>query len=58
MSKLMKVMFNKNIIVPGSFLGHSDTPAISCSYKAYSGFVYPLERGFIFVHKPAIYIRF
>merc|ERR1719189_1909525 len=57
-SKLMKVMVNKKITVPGSFMGHSGTPAISCSYKAASGFVYPLERGFIFVYKPPIYIRF
>ena len=34
------------------------TPAISCSYKAASGFVYPLERGFIFVYKPPIYIKY
>ena len=51
-------MVNKKITVPGSFMGHSGTPAISCSYKAASGFVYPLERGFIFVYKPPIYIRF
>ena len=34
------------------------TQAISCSYKAASGFLYPLERGFIFVHKPPLHIRF
>ena len=54
----MKVMVNKKITVPGSFMGHSGTPAISCYYKAASGFVYPLERGFIFVYKHPIYIRF
>ncbi len=44
--------------LPGNFLGHSGTPAITCSYKAASGFVYPLERAFIFVYKPPIYIRY
>ena len=34
------------------------TQAVSCSYKAASGFLYPLERGFIFVHKPPLHIRF
>lgn len=29
-----------------------------CSYKASNGFLYPLERGFIYVHKPPVHIRF
>merc|ERR1719348_2722581 len=57
-SKLMKAMVNKKITVPGSFIGHSGTPAISCSYKAASGMIYPLERGFMFVYKPPIFIKF
>lgn len=32
--------------------------AISCSYKNNNGLLYPLERGFMYVHKPAIHIRF
>jgi len=57
-SKLMKAMVNKKITVPGAFVGHTGTPAISCSYKAASGFIYPLERGFMFVYKPPIFIKF
>lgn len=57
-SKLMKAMVNRKITVPGAFMGHSGTPAISCSYKAASGFIYPLERGFMFVYKPPIFIKF
>jgi len=57
-SRLMKAVVNKKVTVPGSFLGHSGTPAISCSYKAASGFIYPLERGFIFVYKPPIFVKF
>ena len=37
---------------------HSATPAIGCSFKAAAGYLYPLERGFIYVHKPPIHIRF
>lgn len=37
---------------------HSGTPAIGCSYKATAGYLYPLERGFIYVHKPPMHIRF
>ena len=31
---------------------------ISCSYKANHGMLFPLEKGFIFVHKPALHVRF
>jgi structure-specific recognition protein 1 len=37
---------------------NSGAQAIGCSYKAATGFLYPLERGFIFVHKPPMHIRF
>eukprot|EP00102_Acyrthosiphon_pisum_P011553 XP_008180317.1 PREDICTED: FACT complex subunit Ssrp1 [Acyrthosiphon pisum] len=40
------------------FTDHSGTSAIGCSYKAAAGYVYPLERGFIYIHKPPIHIRF
>jgi len=58
MSKLMKVTCGRKVTVPGAFKGHSGTPAVSCSFKAASGFVYPLERGFIFVYKPPIFIKY
>ncbi|PIK56541.1 putative FACT complex subunit SSRP1 [Apostichopus japonicus] len=32
--------------------------AITCSYKSNSGYLYPLERGFMYVHKPPIHVRF
>jgi structure-specific recognition protein 1 len=34
------------------------TPAISCAVRQSMGFLYPLEKGFVYVHKPALYIRF
>lgn len=40
------------------FCRHSGTPAVGCSFKAAAGYLYPLERGFIYVHKPPIHIRF
>jgi len=57
-SRMMKVLSGRKITVPGQFVGHTGTPAISCSFKAASGFVYPLERGFIFVYKPPIFIKY
>lgn len=29
-----------------------------CAHKQASGFLYPLEKGFVYVHKPPMYIRF
>merc|ERR1719330_1388124 len=57
-SRLMKAVVNKKVTVPGSFLGHSGTPAVSCSYKAASGMIYPLERAFMFVYKPPIFVKY
>lgn len=57
-SRIFKVISGKKITSPGNFLGHSGTPAIGCSHKAAQGLLYPLERGFIFVYKPSIYIRY
>lgn len=37
---------------------HSGTPAVMCAHKQASGFLYPLEKGFVYVHKPPMYIRF
>ncbi|XP_058803231.1 FACT complex subunit Ssrp1 [Phymastichus coffea] len=56
--KIMKTIINRKITGPGHFVGHSNSPAIGCSYKAAAGYLYPLERGFIYVHKPPIHIRF
>ncbi|XP_013787241.2 FACT complex subunit Ssrp1-like [Limulus polyphemus] len=57
-SRIMKALVQRKITVPGNFCGHSGTPAITCSYRAGNGLLYPLERGIIFVHKPPVHIRF
>jgi len=57
-SRVLKEICGRKITVPGNFKGHSGTSSMTCSYKAASGLLYPLERGFIFVHKPPIHIRF
>ncbi|XP_037035831.1 FACT complex subunit Ssrp1 [Bradysia coprophila] len=58
LGKVMKVLINRKLTGPGSFVGHTGTPAIGCSFKAAAGLLYPLERGFMYVHKPPIHIRF
>lgn len=58
LGKIMKVIVNRKLTGPGTFLGHTGTPAVGCSFKAAAGYLYPLERGFIYVHKPPMHIRF
>uniref|UniRef100_A0A671RF65 FACT complex subunit SSRP1 n=1 Tax=Sinocyclocheilus anshuiensis TaxID=1608454 RepID=A0A671RF65_9TELE len=57
-SRVMKALVNRKITVPGNFQGHSRSQCITCAYKASSGLLYPLERGFIYVHKPPVHLRF
>lgn len=52
--KLM-VIYTRVIVL---FRSHTGLSCITCSYKAGSGMLYPLERGFIFVHKPPVHVRF
>lgn len=52
--KLMVIYTLVNVI----FRSHTGLSCITCSYKAGSGMLYPLERGFIFVHKPPVHVRF
>ncbi|CAI5444757.1 unnamed protein product [Caenorhabditis angaria] len=57
-SKLFRVLVNMKITVPGSFIGNTGTPAVQCSHKQNPGLLYPLEKGFLFIHKPPMYVRF
>ncbi|CAJ0568087.1 unnamed protein product, partial [Mesorhabditis spiculigera] len=56
--KLFRVLVGMKVTTPGKFVGHSGTPAIVCAHKQASGFLYPLEKGFLYIHKPPMYIRF
>lgn len=31
---------------------------MACALRQASGYLYPLEKGFVYVHKPPMYIRF
>ncbi|KAG9511046.1 FACT complex subunit SSRP1, partial [Fragariocoptes setiger] len=55
-ASIIRASVNRKITVPD--YKNSTNSAISCSYKNNNGLLYPLERGFIYVHKPAIHIRF
>lgn len=55
-ASVVKAITNKRINAPD--YKNLTNSAISCSYKNNNGLLYPLERGFMYVHKPAIHIRF
>ena len=55
LGELIKVLVQRRITLPAIL---APNKSITCNYKAAAGFLYPLERGFIFIHKPALHIRF
>jgi structure-specific recognition protein 1 len=57
-SRICRTVLDKKITVPGNFTTASGSKCYSCSCKANSGFLYPLERGFMFVNKPPLHILF
>ncbi|XP_053210278.1 FACT complex subunit Ssrp1-like [Panonychus citri] len=58
LGQIMKVLVQRKITTPGISGPSSQNPAISCSYRAGAGLLYPLDRGFIYIHKPPVHIRF
>jgi len=58
LSRLFKELAAVSIIIPGNFRSSSDSQAIKCSIKANEGLLYPLQKSFIFIHKPVLHIRF
>ncbi|CAH8856501.1 unnamed protein product [Trichobilharzia szidati] len=57
-ARVFKVIFDQKVTVPGSFTAKGGGCAVACSYKASVGLLYPLERGFTFVPRPPISMRF
>ncbi|KAL5477341.1 hypothetical protein EMCRGX_G024130 [Ephydatia muelleri] len=57
-SKVLRVLVGRKVTVPGTYKNSNNQTAITCSHRATSGFLYPLDKGFIFVHKPAVYVKF
>ncbi|GBE59375.1 structure specific recognition protein [Babesia ovata] len=69
-TKLFGTLVSKPIVVPGEFksekgesVGSSmrvskSTQGFSCTYKATSGHLFPLNRSLLFIVKPVIFIRF
>jgi len=58
-SKIIRHLSGRKITTPVSFSGSSNgSNIITCSYKAYSGLLFPLPRGLMYLIKPPLHIRF
>ena len=57
-AKTFKLIANKKVLIPGKFSNAFGHPAIQANFKANDGLLYPLEKQFVFIHKPAILVRF
>ena len=57
LSRLFKTMIKVSIIVPSGFKSDKGAEAVKCSVRANDGFLYPLNKSFLFIHKPVYYIR-
>jgi structure-specific recognition protein 1 len=57
LSRLFKVLINISIITAANFKSEKGTEAVKCSVRAQDGYLYPLQKSFMFIHKPVSYIR-
>ncbi|CAJ0768840.1 11229_t:CDS:10 [Entrophospora sp. SA101] len=55
-SLIFSIITKKKIIKPGGFLSSEDKSAVKCSLKANEGYLYPLEKCFMFIPKLPTYI--
>jgi len=57
-AKMFKIIARKKVFIPGKFKNANQQTCVKCALKANEGHLYPLEKQFIFIHKPPVLIRF
>lgn len=57
-AKTFKVIAKKKVFIPGKFANANQQACVKCALRANDGLLYPLEKQFVFIHKPPILIRF
>ncbi|CAG8663958.1 3808_t:CDS:2, partial [Paraglomus brasilianum] len=55
-STLFKVLSQRKVTVPNKYRSHHSVSAVKCSMKANEGYLYPLEKCFLFIPKPTTFI--
>lgn len=58
LSHVFRGLTERRIIIPGSFTSKHGQAAVSCSLKVNEGYLYLLEKCFLFVTKPTVYIPY
>ncbi|KAH3674615.1 hypothetical protein WICMUC_003161 [Wickerhamomyces mucosus] len=58
LSHVLRGLTDRRIIVPGSFQSKHGQAAVSCSLKVNEGYLYLLEKNFLFVTKPTVFIPY
>lgn len=56
-AKVFRALTGRKLIGAGKFSNYSSDKAIKCSYKAFEGCLFFLEKSIFFLHKPTIYVR-
>jgi structure-specific recognition protein 1 len=57
-AKTFKVITKKKVFIPGKFANANQQACVKCAYRANEGLLYPLEKLFVFIHKPPILVPF
>lgn len=57
-AKAFKIISNKKVFIPGKFTNAYQQPCLKCALRANEGHLYPLEKSFVFIHKPPLMVRF
>jgi structure-specific recognition protein 1 len=57
-AKTFKVIAKKKVFIPGKFSNANQQSCVKCALRANEGLLYPLEKQFVFIHKPPVLIRF
>lgn len=57
-AKTFKIIANKKVFVPGKFANAYQQQCVKCALRANEGHLYPLEKSFVFIHKPPVFIKF
>lgn len=55
---LLKHVTGKPVFRPGAFMSSSDAKCVRASLKSSEGLLYPLDKSFLFIHKPTTYVRY
>ena len=58
MATVFKHLTGKKVYLPRKFSSALEHKGVKCSLKSSDGLLFPLDKSFMFIHKPATFIRF